>query len=400
MIGFDDCDHCGLLVIGEDHKADCPDAEASSSTAPGPSEQAGQSSNVVEPPAKKNKPSAAAASSSGNGADEVPKEYECCVCMQLLRPPVLMTCGTSDLHRVCGECMDSLKNKQLKCPLCRKDLMADPGRAQEAEKQIAKLGHELGCKVCDESVPYAQYAEHTQKCDKVYHCPLDMFKAATLEELDNHMKRCHEMNVFEGPLDGEDPEVTEVTPIFTDATWHKLTSKLDRLIKQGEEQRGLVPRVVRAINEECKKEPLRALCKFDDDRVLVEFFLEVMSRLNVRCTWIRSVKVATPPVKSLTVEFKYSDGAMPITTSHTDVRHIKHCRPNESVTVSFPVPYHFEWGELPPPDEHNVMVYLEDLQDAPPVVDEESEGEEVEVEVDQEVDAYAEEEIEEEGEEH
>ena len=220
MIGFDDCDHCGLLTLSEDHEADCPNAEASSSTAPGPSEQAGQSSDVGEPAAKKNKASAAAAASRRNGADEVPKEYECCVCMQLLRPPVRLTCGTSDLHRVCGECMDSLKNKQLNCPLCRKDLMADPGRAQEAEKQIAKLGLELGCKVCGESVPYAQYAEHTQKCDKVYHCPLDNFKAATLEEFDDHMNRIHEMNVFEGPLDGEDPEVTEVTPIFTDATWH------------------------------------------------------------------------------------------------------------------------------------------------------------------------------------
>ena len=278
--------------------------------------------------------------------------------------------------------MDSLKNKHTKCPYCRKDLMANPGRAQEAEKQIAKLGLELGCKVCGESVPYAQYAEHTEKCDKVYHCPLDNFKAATLEEFDDHMNRIHEMNVFEGPLDGEDPEVTEVTPAFTNTTWRKLTSKLDHLIKNGEAQRGLVPRIIRDINDECKKEPLRALCKFDDERVLVEFFLEVMSRLNVRCTWIRSVNVATPPVKSLTVEFKYSDDAIPITTSHTDVRHIKHCRPNESITMSFPVPYHFEWGELPPPDEHNVMVFLA------PVVDEESDD-------DQDVDAYAEEEAEE-----
>ena len=231
----------------------------------------------------------------------------------------------------------------------------------------------------------------------MYHCPLDNFKAATLEEFDDYMNRIHEMNVFEGPLDGDDPEVTEVTPVFTDTTWHRLTSKLNHLLKYATEHRGLIPRVIRAINEKCKKEPLRALCKFGDERVLVEFFLEVMSRLNVRCTWIRSVKVATPPVKSLTVEFKYSDGAMPITTSHTDVRHIKHCRPNESVTMSFPVPRHFEWGELPPLDQHNVMVFLEDLQeDAPPVPvgsdDEESEG-------DQDVDAYAEEELEE-GEEH
>lgn len=136
------------------------------------------------------------------------------------------------------------------------------------------------------------------------------------------------LNVFEGRP--EDSEVTEVTPVFTNTTWGKLTSKLSHLIDNAEAQRvALGPQrvalgpIVR--DEKLAYEPLRALCKFDDERVLVEYFLEISYRLNARCTWIRSVKVATPPVKCLSMEFGYCDYA------HHNITH--RCQANQALSV-------------------------------------------------------------------
>ena len=305
-------------------------------------------------------------------------EHECPVCLQLLRPPILFTCGTTDLHKVCGVCLEQLQEHRSRrapaCPLCRAPLMATPGRAHGAEQEIGRLGHALDCRVCGEAVPYADYASHTEACDKVYHCPLDDVKVATLEELDEHVTQAHGAHAFRGPLEGDDPEVADVTPMFTDATWRALAEPRD------EEPR----------DEERPPPPLRALCQFDDERVLVEFRCSDADgrdstapaaprapSLHVQCTWVRSVRRAAPSSKSVSVQFRYSDYAVPVATERVDAKHVNRCRAGEPTALTFDVPFYFQSypSRVPAVGVHHVLVLLRSFPESQEEYDEEGEDE-------------------------
>jgi len=95
-------------------------------------------------------------------ADDVPADFECAICQDVLNRPVVLPCK----HLFCSECLAaSLKLKHM-CPLCRADLPAgySPSRAVDVIKQMEGIKVRCSNKGCSAVVTLPNLRSHQESC--------------------------------------------------------------------------------------------------------------------------------------------------------------------------------------------------------------------------------------------
>ena len=95
-------------------------------------------------------------------ADDVPADYECAICQDVLNNPVQLPCK----HVFCSECLSGALQMKRICPVCRAELPAgfSPSRATAIVKQMEGIKARCSNKGCSAVVPLTKLRSHQESC--------------------------------------------------------------------------------------------------------------------------------------------------------------------------------------------------------------------------------------------
>ena len=93
--------------------------------------------------------------------EKILKEYECSICLDLLRKPIIQ-CQKG--HNYCNKCYNSIGNSSPICPQCRGEFTRDKtSRNLFIEDMMTKFTTKCTNKGCDKLIRLDRFNTHTEK---------------------------------------------------------------------------------------------------------------------------------------------------------------------------------------------------------------------------------------------